>query len=105
MTEEKSPYTPGDNVDSQRRAVVTDHLQIDVKQLTEAAPPFARELEKLLTELDSPVAWLKISNVRLVAQGLKEHFERIDGLLGQLEEQAMEKVREEKERARDDKEL
>jgi len=96
MTEERPPYTPGDDVAGKRRAVVTDHLKIDIEHLTTDAPPFAEALEKLLDSLDSPVAWLKISNVRLLAQGLKEQFERIDGLLGMLEEQAMEKVREEK---------
>lgn len=91
MTETQPPYIAGVDTESKRREIVTSHLKIDVEQLRTDAPPFALQLEKLLLELDSPVAWLKVSNVRLVAQSLKERFERIDGLLGMLEEQAMEK--------------
>jgi hypothetical protein len=64
---------------------ITLYLEQDVKNLAKEAPLVSEQLAKLLEELDSPIVWLKISNMRLRVQGLRLHFERIDGLLELLE--------------------
>src|SRR5579864_6603153 len=56
-------------------------LSLDVKQLSKTAPLFSEKLGQLLKELESPVAWLKVSNLRLEAESLSHTFKRIDGLL------------------------
>lgn len=62
------------------------HLEIDAKYLAEQTPKFAEALTAFLgSDLHDPTG-LRIANLRMVAQFLKMTCERIDGLLGALED-------------------
>ncbi len=66
--------------------VVTPHLELEAKHITEKTPKFAEALTRFLADQSTPVQWLRISNLRMMAQSLKDDYERIDGLLAILEQ-------------------
>jgi hypothetical protein len=75
------------------QGLVPSLLAVDGEQLSKTAPLFSERLGQVLKALDDPMAWLKISNLRLEAQHLSITFKCIDGLLEMLEQQTFERER------------
>jgi len=75
-------------VNEQERSdqVVLEHLQLTRTHIAEQTPKFLAQFATFLENTNDPTG-LKLSNVRLATQFLKQGFERIDGLLDILEQQ------------------
>jgi hypothetical protein len=66
--------------------ITTQHLEINRKLLPGKAAAFFEALAAYLENQSDPTG-LKIDNLRMQAQSLRQDFERIDSLLAYLEEE------------------
>ncbi len=66
--------------------IVRPHLVLDTKHLPSKTASFVDTLSQFIATPETPVQWLKISNLRMMAQSLRQDYQHIDGLLAILEE-------------------
>jgi hypothetical protein len=65
---------------------VIPYLELDKQQIPQKTARFTEGLAALLADQTDPTG-LKVSNLRLIVQSLKMHYERIDSMLARLEQQ------------------
>ncbi len=64
---------------------VLPHLEREFKYLTEQSPQYTEEFARFLEKRQEPVDGLRLSNMRLSTQLMKQHLDQVDGLLEMLE--------------------